>query len=187
MLKKWLPFLLGLVLTSSLLWPLVAAPFFSHHDNVQTIRLLEMHKCFLDGQIPCRWVPDLGGEYGYPLFNYYAPMPYYAGELFYFFTGSFLTAAKLMFAFSFVGSYIFMFLLGRKLWGDWGGTMAGVFYSFAPYHALDFYVRGAMGEMWGLLWYPAIFWALLRLYEQVRLKNVALFALFLGFLLSNNS
>ncbi len=68
-------FLLGLLLTLSLLWPLMAGPYFTHHDDVQVIRLYEMDKCFKDHQIPCRWVPDLGGLYGYPIFNYYAPMP----------------------------------------------------------------------------------------------------------------
>ncbi|MDO8658737.1 MAG: hypothetical protein Q7K55_08400, partial [Candidatus Levybacteria bacterium] len=70
-------FFIGLILTLSLFWPLFAAPYFTHHDDVQVIRLYEMDKCFKDQQIPCRWVPDLGGVYGYPLFNYYAPLPYY--------------------------------------------------------------------------------------------------------------
>ena len=78
--KKW-PFLLGLALSISLLWPLFVASSFTHHDDVEMIRLYEMDQCFKDHQIPCRWVPDLGGIYGYPLFNYYAPLPYYFGEL----------------------------------------------------------------------------------------------------------
>ena len=55
-------FLIGLLLSLSLLWPLFAAPYFVHHDDVQVIRLYEMNKCFTDHQLPCRWVPDLGGE-----------------------------------------------------------------------------------------------------------------------------
>mgnify|MGYP003396209684 CR=1 FL=1 len=61
-------FFIGLILTLSLLWPLFYAPYFTHHDDVQVIRTFEMDKCFLDHQIPCRWVPDLGGLYGYPIF-----------------------------------------------------------------------------------------------------------------------
>ena len=82
-LKKSWPFILGLVLSLSLLWPLLVAPSFKHHDDVSIIRLYEMDRCFKDGQIPCRWVPDLGNLYGYPLFNYYAPLPYYFGWLIY--------------------------------------------------------------------------------------------------------
>ncbi|MBU1032095.1 hypothetical protein KKE03_04230, partial [Patescibacteria group bacterium] len=124
-------FFIGLLLTLSLLWPLFTAPYFIHHDDVQVIRVYEMDKCFKDGQIPCRWVPDLGGLYGYPIFNYYAPLPYYFGELIYFLTGSLLISAKTMFALSFLGAYIFMYLLGSKMWGKMGGSISAVFYSFA--------------------------------------------------------
>ena len=65
MLKKFfqknnLPFMIGFLLTIGLLWPLIAAPFFTHHDDVQVIRTHQMVKCFYDLQLPCRWVPDLG-------------------------------------------------------------------------------------------------------------------------------
>lgn len=118
--KKFWPFLLGLVLSISLLWPLFAAPLFAHQDDVQVIRLYEMGKCFKDGQIPCRWVPDLGNLYGYPLFNYYAPLSYYFGSLINLLTGSLLTSVKTMFGISFIGAYIFMYLLASKLWGKKG-------------------------------------------------------------------
>ena len=180
-------FIIGLILTISLLWPLFAASYFTHHDNVQVIRLYEMDKCFKDGQIPCRWVPDLGGVYGYPLFNYYAPLAYYWGEIFYKIFGSLIISAKVMFATAFVGSYIFMFLLGKKIWGEKGGALSAIFYSFAPYHSVLFYVRGAMGELWGVMFFPAILWSILRLEEHESVTNMLLLALFsAGLLLSHN-
>lgn len=186
-LGKNLGFLIGLVLTLSLLWPLLGPTYFTHHDDVQMVRLYEMDKCIRDGQIPCRWVPDLGGLYGYPLFNYYAPLSYYVGEFFYLLSGNLMFSAKMMFAIPFVGAYIFMFLLGRKLWGSWGGLLSGVFYSFAPYHAVVFYVRGAMGEMWSLMFFPAIFWAVVRLKESKTVGNFSLLAIFIALLaLSHN-
>lgn len=169
-------FLIGFILSLSLLWPLFAAPYFSHHDDVQVIRLYEMDKCFKDRQIPCRWVPDLGGQYGYPIFNYYAPLPYYFGELIYFITGSLLTSVKVMLAFSFLGSFVFMYLLGRKLWGNMGGALSAVLYSFAPYHAVDFYVRGAMGEMWAFMAMPAVLWGILKLEKNLNILNLLILA-----------
>lgn len=185
--KKNKIFLIGLILTSSLLWPLFVAPYFFHHDDVQVIRVYQMHKCFEDFQIPCRWVPDLGGLYGYPLFNYYAPLPYYFGEIIYLLTGNLLISAKIMFAFSFLGAYVFMFFLGRRLWGEKGGLLSGVLYSFAPYHALDFYIRGAMGEMWALMFFPAIFWSIIRLSDSTKIIRVLVVGLLLASLvLSHN-
>lgn len=180
-------FLIGLVLTLFLLWPLFTSPFFTMHDDVQVIRLFEIDKCFKDVQIPCRWVPDLGGLYGYPIFNYYAPLPYYLGELIYFLSHNLIFSVKIMLAISFIGSYVFMFLLARKFWGNLGGSLSAVFYSFAPYHALDFYVRGAMGEMWGLMFFPAIFWALTKLKEKTNIQNLCLSAIFIAALTTSHN
>lgn len=180
-------FLVGLFLTLGLLWPLFWAPYFSHHDDVQVIRLYEMDKCIKDGQIPCRWVPDLGGLYGYPIFNYYAPLPYYFGELIYLISLNLIFSSKVMFAVSFLGSFVFMYLLARKYWGELGGSLSAIFYSFAPYHALDFYIRGAMGEMWGLMFFPAILWTQTRLADSISLGNLILLGIFIaGLALSHN-
>lgn len=189
--KAWIKqnwyFLIGLLLTVVLLWPLFVAPYFTHHDDVQVIRLYEMNKCFLDGQIPCRWVPDLGGLYGYPLFNFYAPFPYYFGELIFWFSQSLIFSAKVMFAVAFVGSYVFMFFLTKRLWGVMGGLVSGVFYAYAPYHAVDFYVRGAMEELWALMLFPAIFWAILRLRESTKVYNALILALLFALLMLSHN
>ncbi|MCL4366351.1 6-pyruvoyl-tetrahydropterin synthase-related protein, partial [Patescibacteria group bacterium] len=180
-------FIFGLILTLSLFWPLFAAPYFTHHDDVQVIRVFEMDKCIKDGQIPCRWVPDLGGLYGYPIFNYYAPLPYYFGELIYLISSNLIFSAKVMFAVSFLGAYIFMYLLGTKLWGKKGGSLAAIFYSYAPYHALDFYIRGAMGELWGLMLLPAVFWALIKLEEKTNVLHLLLLAFSFCFLILSHN
>jgi hypothetical protein len=157
---------LGLLLTFGLLWPLVVAPYFSHDDNLQTMRIYEMNQCVVDWQIPCRWVPDLGGGYGYPEFNYYAPLPYYVGELYYAVTQNIIIAAKLTFASAFVLAFISMYLFASELWGKLGGSLSAIFYVFAPYHARNLFGRGAMGELWAVAWIPLVFWAFLRLSKK---------------------
>lgn len=184
---RYKEFFVGLILSLSLLWPLFVSPYFTHHDDVQIIRIFEMNKCFQDGQIPCRWVPDLGGLYGYPIFNYYAPLPYYTGELVYKIIHNFLISSKVIFALPFVLSYVFMYLLASKFWGKRGGALSAVFYAYAPYHAVNFYVRGAMGEMWGLMFFPALFWSLTKLEEKVSIKNFLLAALFIGGLITSHN
>ncbi|HEY1291728.1 MAG TPA: 6-pyruvoyl-tetrahydropterin synthase-related protein [Chloroflexota bacterium] len=173
MVKHW-QFGVGLLLSVSLLWPLVVAPYFSHQDNVQTMRIYEMHQCIVDLQIPCRWVPDLGGGYGNPLFNYYAPLPYYVGELFYLTTHNVITAAKLTFATGFVAAFVFMYLFARRLWGELGGSLSAIFYVLAPYHARNMYIRGAMGELWAMAAFPLVFWAFLRLRDRMTAWNALL-------------
>ena len=137
--------------------------YFNMHDDLQMMRQLEMEKCFLDGQIPCRWVPDMGYGFGFPLFNFYPPLPYLIGEAIRILGASFVTTAKLTFALSFVASGVGMYLLAKEFFGRLGGTLSSIFYIWAPYHAVDAYVRGAMNEVWALAWFPFIFWASYRL------------------------
>jgi len=92
-LKHWqliLIFILGL----SISWPLFKSGYFSHQDDLQVIRLVEMRKCFADFQIPCRWVPDMGWGNGFPLFNFYGVFTYYLGAVISFLTG-YLVASKI--------------------------------------------------------------------------------------------
>jgi hypothetical protein len=158
------------------------------HDDLQMMRQLEMEKCFLDKQIPCRWVPDMGYGFGFPLFNYYPPLPYLFGEIFRIFGFSFVNTVKIVFLLSFLASGITMYFLAKEFWGKLGAVISAVFYVWAPYHAVDVYVRGAMNEAWALIWFPAI---LLSAYKVIRLKfkRINLIALTLswaGLLLSHN-
>ncbi len=136
------------------------------HDDLQMMRQLEMEKCFIDGQIPCRWVPDMGYGYGFPLFNFYPPLPYLVGQIFRVLQFSFVDTAKLTFALSFIVSGITMYFLAKEFFGKWGGTLSSVFYIWAPYHSVDVYVRGAMNEAWALVWFPLILWTSYRLIKE---------------------
>ena len=53
--------------------------YFPMHDDTQVARVVVMAKALSEGQFPVRWVSDLGYGYGYPIFNFYGPLPYYVG------------------------------------------------------------------------------------------------------------
>lgn len=163
--------------------------YFPMHDDLQVGRLYQMDLCIKDGQFPCRWVPDMGYSYGYPLFNYYPPFPYYLGEVFHLVGLSYIDSVKLLFIVGFLVSGILMFLFTRKLWGDWGGLLSAVLYLWAPYHSLDVYVRGALNEFWALAFLPGIFWAMTEIIEKKKpkAKNIALLALFFALLLLSHN
>jgi uncharacterized membrane protein len=57
-------------------WPLFGGGMIVTGDTSHAIRIYEMHQCLSDGQLPCAGCPTWNG-YGYPLFNYYPPLPYY--------------------------------------------------------------------------------------------------------------
>src|SRR3990167_4146974 len=119
--------------------------YFSHHDSLQVMRIFEMRKCFADLQIPCRWVSDMGYGNGYPIFNFYGPLPYYVGAIFMFLGISALSATKLMILIGVASAGVSMFFLAKEFWGKIGGLLSATLYLYAPYHALDTYVRGDVG------------------------------------------
>ncbi len=151
-------------------------------DTSHATRIYEMHQCLSDGQLPCRWAPHIGNGYGYPLFNYYPPLPYYAGAALHWFGFSYLRSVDLLAIVALVSAGLSMFALTRRLWGELGGLVSAVAYMYAPFLALDIYMRGAIGELWALAVLPALFLAVHELIDSGRARFVPLAAL-LGALL----
>lgn len=146
--------------------PLFHTGFFPMHDDTQVVRVQQMAEALKDGQFPVRWVKDLGYGYGYPLFNFYAPLAYYVGAFFSLIGFDYLLATKLMFGLGMILSAVFMYLLAKEFWGKFGGLIAGLFYLYAPYHALDVYVRGAVGEFWAMAFLPLVFLGMYKIYKN---------------------
>jgi hypothetical protein len=161
--------------------------YYNMHDDMQMIRQLELEKCLKDGQIPCRWTPDLGYGYGYPLFNFYPPMPYIVGQVYRTFGLSFVNSVKATAITQIALCSLFMFILGTSVFGPIGGFLASVFYTYAPYHALNIYVRGAMNEAWAAVFFPLVFYFSRRLVLDKKIKYLLGLSLsFAGILLSHN-
>ncbi len=153
-------------------------------DTLHPMRLYEMGRCLDDGQIPCRWAPDLGNGYGQPLFNYYGALPYYAGDpLHRVFHISYVRTTDALYVVGLVGAGLSMYALTRRLWGDLGGLVSGVAYVFAPYLALDVYMRGALVELWALAVMPALLWAVYELLTTGRRRFMPAIAVLTAFLL----
>ncbi len=186
LIKSNLPLILVLLLSLSITWPVFKSGYFTHHDDLQVMRVFEMRKCFTDFQIPCRWVPDMGFGNGFPLFNYYGVLPYYTGALVSFILG-FVGAAKALFFIPLVLGGISMFFLGKELGGKWVGITTSVLYIFAPYRSLDTYVRGAISESFALAIIPLVFLFLLKLSKQNSKKNFILLSLSLAAFLTTHN
>ncbi len=177
-----------LLLTIPAIWDLLQPGFFPMHDDLQIFRLFELHKCVLDLQIPCRWVPDAGFGYGYPLMQFYPPMPYYPMELLKLLGLGFFWPVKIMFALAFAVSGVGMFALAKKFFGPWGGIFSAVLYVYAPYHSVDIYVRGAMNEAWGMAWFPLVLLYIYNLiYNPKSKKNFLLLGIFLFLQLTSHN
>lgn len=156
-------------------------------DTLHAWRIREIGRCLDDGQLPCRWTPDLGNGYGFPMFNYYPPLPYYVGDLLHRLGFSYLGAVDGLYFIGLVGAGLSMFLLTRRLWGNLGGLVSAVAFVYAPYLALDAYMRGALAELWALAIAPALLWAVYELTTTARARYVPILALCVAFLLLSHN
>lgn len=136
--------------------PLVGRGYFPMHDDTQIARVIEMGRALRHGQFPVRWVSDLGYGYGYPLFNFYGPLPYYVGGAIYAAGFNSVAAAKWMFAIGILLSGITMYCLLEPVFGLLGAVAGSMLFLYAPYHAVEVYVRGSVGEYWAIAFVPMV-------------------------------
>lgn len=142
-----------LLLSFAIIRPFLSDSYFPMHDDTQPARVYQMAKALSLGQFPVRWVPDLGYGYGYPLFNFYAPLPYYIGALFNLVGFDVIWATKIMIILGILLAGVSMFFLVSEISGDIAAVVSAILYMYAPYHAVNIYIRGAVGEIYtyGLL------------------------------------
>jgi uncharacterized membrane protein len=164
--KNFLGFCIVLVLSFWIIRPLFVGGYFPMHDDTQIGRVVVMGKALREGQFPVRWVSDLGYGYGYPIFNFYGPLPYYIGGALYAMGLSGLAATKIMMGLGLVLSGLVMYLAVADMIGISAGILAAALYLLAPYHGVQAYVRGAVGEYWALIFLPLIVWGFWKIIEK---------------------
>lgn len=169
--KKHLFFVLVLILLVVPAFISIIKPgFFPIQDDMQVFRLQQMDKCFSDGQIPCRWIPDAGFQYGYPLYNFYTPFVYYAGEFIHLIGFQFIDSIKILFGLGFVLAGVSMFVLVNEFFGVLPAMVSSLLYTYAPYKAQEVYVRGALSEFWISVFFPLVLWAIYKLIKNSNKK-----------------
>src|SRR3972149_4510481 len=97
-------FFVILALSIPAVWALFVPGFYGASDELHIAWLQQMDAVVRLGQFPPRFVPDLSFGFGYPLFNFVFPLPFYLGEIFHLFSFSFVDAIKIVFGLSRLGS-----------------------------------------------------------------------------------
>jgi hypothetical protein len=186
LLEKYTVFLL-LILTIPVVESLFVPGFYGASDEVHIAWLYEMDRTLKTGQIPPRFVPDLSYGFGYPLFNFVFPLPFYLGEIFHTLGFSFVDSIKAVFLITMPLSAIFMYSLLRELTNKTLSFLGAILYIFAPYRAVDLYVRGAIGEIVVFVFFPLVALSVVKLTKQAGLKWVGIGGLSTtGLILSHN-
>lgn len=157
--------LLFLILLASS-YSLIHRSFFHIHDFTHATRIAEMARALDDGQFPVRWSENLGYGFGMPLFNFYAPLPYFIGALFLKLGSDAVTSIKLLYLLSNTVTLLGAYLLGKKMFGRHGGLLLAGAYTLAPYRALNLFVRGALSEAFAMAFLPWVLWAIISFVKK---------------------
>ena len=112
--------LLVLLVLPAFAW-LLQPGYFSMHDDMQSIRQMKMDQCLADLQFPCRWSLDLGYGYGYPLFNYYPPLPYLIGQPFLWLGFQYVDVVKIVGVLGFMAAALLCICWEKSFGAVWVG------------------------------------------------------------------
>ena len=121
-------------------------------------RLQQLETALRGGHFPVRWMPDANYGYGYPFFNFYAPLSIYIAAVFRFLGFSYIRAIHLAQLAGFLVAAWGVYRLAWGWWRDgWMALLASATYTFAPFHLVNIYVRGdSLAEFWAMAFYPLV-------------------------------
>jgi hypothetical protein len=186
---NWFVFVFCLFLNWLILRPiLLPNTFFLAHDSTWLVRLHQFDRAVSLGQFPPRLAPDMAHGYGYPLFKYYAPLFTLLSWFIFKLIGDYAFSITLTVFLTNLIGFWGMFLLGKKIYGLWGGLVAAVAFILLPFRALDIYVRAAFAELLAINLFPFWFYYFLSfIRDKVSKKIIIGFILTsLGLLLAHN-
>ncbi|MBE2223898.1 MAG: hypothetical protein IAF02_20325 [Anaerolineae bacterium] len=149
------------------IWPLLKYASLPQETDAELhiFRLAELSYLIRGGEFYPRWAPNFFHGYGYPIFNYYAPLVYYVALLFELLPWiSPVAAVKIVFVLGLLIGAVSSYGFVRDNWGRAGGYVAAGLFVLAPYVMyVDPHARGVLAESFAIGLLPLAFWTLDRL------------------------
>ena len=131
---------------------------------IHLYRTMEYERAWAPGVIVPRWAPNLAYGYGYPLFVFAPPLPYWLGLFFHALGFTFETALKNLLILAILLYALGMYLLGRDLLGSAAaGLVAATAYAFAPFALREaLHYGGNAPQFLAIGLFPWTLWAVTR-------------------------
>lgn len=179
-----------------LFWVLTIPTFFdlfhpglnlSHDGDGHVIRLVEFDNSLSDGNFPPRWAKRLNYGLGYPFFNFDYPLIYAFGDIFHKIGLSFIDSTKALFLLSFPLSGFFAYLWLRSRFNLIPSLAGGLIYTISPYHFLNVYVRGDLGEVIALTLVPLAFYCLERIRTNQQISRAVYLSLVIAAIIASHN
>lgn len=158
--------LVALAICLLAIWPFISRSALPQATDAELhiFRLAELGRLFSAGEAFPRWAPNFYYGYGYPIFNYYAPLAYYVGlvpELMPFWNA--VDAVKIVFITGMLLGGLGTYGYSARNWGRLPALVATAVYVYSPFFLfVDPYARGDLAESFSFGIFPVVMWALDR-------------------------
>lgn len=180
-----IPLLLVLFITCS--WSLVIPGLGLGHDLNHQARIYDMATGLKQGNFPVIWSENLTFGLGMPLFEFYAPLPYFFGALFYILGFNLTVSVEAMIVIAQVATIIGSYFLGKELFKNtWAAVLVSAAISLAPYRAVDVYIRAALSEAWAIAFIPIVLLGAIKVINKNKYGWLILALSFSAVVLSHN-
>jgi len=130
------------------------------------LRVVEIDQGWRDGVFYPRWAPDMAYGYGYPIFNYFAPLLYHLTEAVHVLGFGFETAFKLVLIGSLLLAAWGTYALTKDILSARAGILAAAAYIYAPFMLREIFVRGGYAQFLAMCVMPAALWSYHRLLRK---------------------
>lgn len=167
-------------------WYILTQPMFYTHDFLHGARIAEMVRGLQQGQWPVIWSENFAWGYGMPLFEFYAPLPYFLGAIFSLLGTSLVWATKSVFILTSLISALGMYFWAREFYEEKIAILSSGLFTLASYRAMDIFARGALSEIMAIAAIPWIFWGLTRIVKNESKAILITVAGFVVLILSHN-
>ena len=127
------------------------------------LRLTQLDHLLRQGVLFSRWAPDMAQGYGFPFFNFYAPLSYYLAEGVSLLAGNLNLGMRITFALGVYLAGLSAYRLSRDHFSRPAAIVTAVAYMYAPYFAYDILFRGNLAESVAWLFLPLSLWTMGRL------------------------
>lgn len=150
------------------IWPLLRRPLLACTDDagLHLLRLTELNHLLRSGLVYSRWAPDMALGYGFPFFNFYAPLAYYIAAAVSGLGAGLNLGLRLTFALGILGSGLAAYRLARDHFSRPAALVAATAVMYAPYHGYDVYFRGNLAEALAWPFLVLSLWAMGRLAQR---------------------
>jgi len=155
---------------------------------IHLYRLAELDRCWQDGVYYPRWAPNLAFGYGYPLFHFAPPLPYFIAQFLHTLGADLETALKLLAVLCFLLCGLGMYLFAREVLGAKGALLAAAAYVYTPFRFREALIYGGnYPQILAVALYPWTLWAFHKIIARDRPKYIVAGALsYAGLMLSHN-